>query len=285
MNNYGIKYTMRGYFLNIILFSCTVVTTLIAGAVQTGVNPMDSVSNLLRGAPFAFTIIAILLSHEMGHFIVSHRNGVDATLPYFIPAPTLMGTFGAIIRMRSPVWHKKALLDIGAAGPLAGIAVTIPAVIYGLSLSEVKAVETAANGIRLGDSLLLTFLTQLVFGTIPVGQEVFLHPVAFAGWIGLLVTSMNLLPIGQLDGGHIAYALFGRYQEAVSRIVLIGLFTAGIMWWKGWLFWAALSVIFGMRHPPPVYPMIPLGQGRRLVGILCLVVFVLTFVPVPISTP
>ncbi len=276
---------MRRYLLNIVLFIGTVVTTLIAGALQAGVNPLESFSNLLRGCPFSFTIMAILLSHEMGHFFASKRHGLDATLPYFIPAPTIMGTFGAIIRMRSPVWHKKALLDIGAAGPLAGMVVTIPALIYGLSISEVKVVEAAGAGIRLGDSLLLSFLTQFMFGELPKGHEIFLHSVAFAGWIGLLVTSMNLLPIGQLDGGHIAYALFGRYQEGVSRMVLAGLFAVGILWWNGWLVWAALSIVFGLRHPPPVYPMISLNKVRRLIGVLCLIIFVLTFVPVPVSMP
>src|SRR5574341_667970 len=146
---------MRRYYINIILFIATFFTTLAAGAIQTGVNPLGSVSNLLRGGPFAFSLMAILLAHEMAHFITSKRHRVDSTLPYFIPGPTIIGTFGAIIRMRSPVWNKKALLDIGAAGPLAGLIVTLAALIYGLSISEVKIVAPSAGNLRLGDSLLL----------------------------------------------------------------------------------------------------------------------------------
>jgi membrane-associated protease RseP (regulator of RpoE activity) len=135
--------------------------------------------------------------------------------------------------------------------------------LYGLSISEVKIVESSTEGIRLGDSLLLSLMTKFQFGDLPKGHEVFLNPVAFAGWIGLMITSMNLLPIGQLDGGHIAYAVFGRHQKKVSVLMLIGLIAAGILWWEGWLLWAALSVLFGLRHPPPAYPMIPLSRGRK----------------------
>jgi len=272
--------------VNIVLFIATIFTTLIAGAAQAGVtNPLGSFSSLLKGGPFAFSLMAILLSHEMGHFLMARRHNVDSTLPYFIPGPTIMGTFGAIIKMRSPIWDKRALLDIGAAGPLAGLAITIPALMYGLSISEVKIVESSTEGIRLGDSLLLSLMTNFQFGDLPKGHEVFLNPVAFAGWIGLLITSMNLLPIGQLDGGHIAYAVFGRRQKTVSGVILIGLIAAGIMWWEGWLLWAALSVLFGLRHPPPVYPMIPLSRGRKLIGALCMFVFIATFIPVPVSLP
>jgi len=273
--------------VNIVLFIATIFTTLIAGALQAGVaNPLGSFPSLMKGWPFAFSLMAILLSHEMGHFFMSRRHNVDSTLPYFIPGPPpIIGTFGAIIKMRSPIWDKRALLDIGAAGPLAGLVITIPILIYGLSISDVKIVPSSTEGIFFGDSLLSSLIVKLKFGVLPKGHEVFLNPVAFAGWIGLLITSMNLLPIGQLDGGHIAYAVFGRHQKKVSGVILIGLIAAGIMWWEGWLLWAALSVLFGLRHPPPAYPMIPLSRGRKLIGVLCMIVFIVTFIPVPVSFP
>lgn len=271
--------------VNIILFVLTVVTTVLAGALQQGVNPLQHPEQIVKGVPFSFALLFILLAHEMGHYLVSKQYHIDATLPYFIPAPTFIGTFGAVIKMRTPVTDKKALLDVGAAGPLAGLVVAIPIVIIGLKLSEVKVVGASLEeGFTLGTSLLLTFLTNIIFGDLPENYHIIIHPLGFAGWIGLLVTSLNLIPVGQLDGGHIAYAVFGRKAQIISRAVLIVLFGLGIWGSRMWLFWAViLLVLLGTKHPPPVDFDSPLDGKRRLIGLSMLFIFVITFIPVPFA--
>ena len=184
------------------LFAVTVLTTLVAGALQAGVNPFEDPWQIWKGIPFSFTLLLILGCHELGHWLASRRHGVDVSFPYFIPGPTLVGTFGAFIAMKSPISDRNALIDIGAAGPLAGLAVTIPVLFVGLALSQVvPAVQTEGVGIHLGECALFSAVNWIVNGTIGPDQDVILHPVAFAGWIGLLVTSLNLIPVGQLDGG------------------------------------------------------------------------------------
>jgi membrane-associated protease RseP (regulator of RpoE activity) len=222
----------------------------------------------------------------MGHYLVSRRHHIDATLPYFIPAPTFIGTFGAFIKMRSPVKDKRVLLDVGAAGPLAGIIVTIPILIIGLKLSEVKIVETSLEGgFTLGSSLILSFLTKVILGNLPDNYHIIIHPLGFAGWIGLLVTSLNLIPFGQLDGGHIAYAVFGKKTEIISKIVLIALLGLGIWGSRTWLVWAIiLLVMLGAKHPPPLDHDVPLDGRRKAISVITLFVFILTFIPVPFSS-
>jgi membrane-associated protease RseP (regulator of RpoE activity) len=222
----------------------------------------------------------------MGHYLVSKKHRIDATLPYFIPAPTFIGTFGAFIKMRSPVQDKKVLLDIGAAGPLAGIIVTIPILIIGLKLSEVMVVESSLEGgFTLGSSLILSFLTKIILGNIPDNYHVIIHPLGFAGWIGLLVTSLNLIPVGQLDGGHISYAVFGEKTKIISKVALIALLGLGIWGSRTWLVWAImLLVLLGAKHPPPLDQDVPLDRRRKVIGAITLLVFVVTFIPVPFSS-
>ena len=269
--------------LHLGLFLATVVTTIIAGALQQGVNPLETPGLLYKGIPFSFTLLLILGTHEMGHYLVSRRHRLDVTLPYFIPAPPLpfiIGTFGAFIRIRSPIKDKRALLDVGCAGPLTGVIVSIPVILVGLKLSTVTVIGQA-EGLTLGEPLLFKLLSWLVFGHLPPEANVILNPVAFAGWIGLLVTALNLMPVGQLDGGHVAYALFPDYHRYISLGVLGLLVVCGLLFWKGWLMWAVLLSFLGWRHPPPYQFWVPLDRRRRLLGIITIIVFVLTFTPAP----
>jgi membrane-associated protease RseP (regulator of RpoE activity) len=268
--------------LGILLFFITLGSTIVAGALQEGVNPLKNPGEILKGIPFSFTLMGILLAHELGHYLIARKHGLDVTLPYFIPAPSLIGTFGAFIKMRSPVRDRRMLLDVGAAGPLVGVAVSIPFLILGFRWSEVKMIEGQV-GMSLGSSLLLSLLSWLVVGPIPNGYDIVIHPVGFAGWIGLLVTSLNLLPIGQLDGGHVAYALLGERQNKISRYVFLAILALGIFGWQGWLLWSLLLFIMGFRHPRPLEWWVPLDRKRQVIGWVAVAVFVLTFIPVPFS--
>ena len=217
----------------------------------------------------ALDLLFILHAHELAHLLTSKYYRIDASLPYFIPAPTLIGTFGAFIKMRSPVMNKRVLLDVGANGPLAGLLVTIPILAVGLKLSEVRELAAPlAEGMTLGTSIILSVMTSLILGNLPDTHQVILHPLGFAGWIGLLVTSMNLIPVGQLDGGHIAYAMFGRRTRHMSRAVLLGMLALGIWASSMWLMWALiLFLLLGVRHPAPLDYDVPLDRRRRILGI------------------
>lgn len=268
--------------INIILFIITMATTLLAGALQEGVNPLKNPEQIFKGIPFSFALMGILLAHELGHYLIAKKHGLNVTLPYFIPAPSFIGTFGAFIKIRSPVRDRRMLLDVGAAGPLVGVVVSIPFLILGLWLSEVKMVQ-GQMGTNLGSSLFLSLLSWVIIGPVPEGYDIVLHPVGFAGWIGLLVTSLNLLPIGQLDGGHVAYALLGEKQNRISKFVFIAILGIGIFGWQGWLLWGLLLAIMGFRHPPLVDWWVPLDFKRKIIGWLAVVIFILTFIPVPFS--
>jgi membrane-associated protease RseP (regulator of RpoE activity) len=265
---------------HIALFISTLFSTIVAGALQQGVDPIKSPLLLWKGIPFSFTLLLILGTHEFGHYFMSRKHDIDVTLPYFIPAPSLVGTFGAFIKMKSPIMDRRILLDIGAAGPLAGLCVTIPVLLIGLFLSEIKY-ESVKTGFSLGSSMLFSIMNWMVHGTVPDNANIILHPIAFSGWIGLLVTSLNLLPVGQLDGGHVAYAVIGPKQGIVARAVLILLVVLGATGWIGWLVWAVILIFMRMDHPPVVYDWIPLDSKRKFVGWLALLVFVMTFTPVP----
>jgi len=267
---------------NIVLFFLTVLTTVFAGALQEGVNPLETPGLIYRGFPFSFSLMGILLAHEFGHYLAAKRHGLNVTLPYFIPAPPIIGTFGAFIKMRSPVRDRRMLMDVGAAGPLVGVIVAIPLLIAGLRLSEVRLIQGEA-GMNLGSSLLLSLLSRIVVGPLPEGYDIVIHPVGFAGWIGLLVTALNLLPIGQLDGGHVGYALFGEWQNRISKFVYGGLILLGVLGWQGWLVWAVLLWFLGIRHPVPTDWWIPLDRKRKIIGWVTVGVFILTFIPVPFS--
>jgi len=217
---------------------------------------------------------------------VSRSHRLEVTLPYFIPAPPIpfiIGTFGAFIRIRSPIQDKLALLDVGCAGPLVGVAVSIPVTLVGLQLSHTTVMAGGQDILVLGEPLLYQFLTWLVFGSLSAETAVVLHPVAFAGWIGLLVTSLNLIPVGQLDGGHVSYALFPEYHRYISLGSLGLLLVCGLVFWYGWLMWAVLLSFLGWRHPPPYRDWVPLDQPRKLLGAITILVFILTFSPAPFS--
>ena len=274
----------RKPWLHIVLFGITLVTTTTAGAMQNGVNPFADPYQITSGLPFALTLMTILLVHEMGHYLMARYHGVQATLPYFIPAPSFIGTFGAFIRMKSPPMDRRSLFDVGAAGPLAGLVLAIPAVIVGLHLSTVSSDAGTGGGITLGSSILLRILSQFTLGLLPEEANIIMHPIGFAGWIGLFVTALNLIPVGQLDGGHVAYALFGHRHIWVSRLGLAVILALGVTrYWDGWLIWGLLLLFMGVRHPPPLDPHTPLDIKRKLVGWFVLVVLVLTFIPAPFS--
>ncbi len=277
----------------IVLFLLTVFTTLWAGAYATRSNPKEGPlqfllgdpAALLKGLPFAGTLLGILVTHEFGHYLFSRIHRVPASLPLFIPGPPhFIGTFGAVIRMRSPILSRRALFDIGVAGPIAGFVVAVVALVIGLSLSKVVTNE-AVYGLHLGEPLLLQFVSWLVLGPLPQGYDVVLHPVGFAAWFGLFVTSLNLIPIGQLDGGHVAYALWGPRQRTVALAMLPILLVLGFMpgGWPGWFLWAGMAGLVGLGHPPVRDPRAALGRTRIWVGWGALAIFVLTFAPIPFS--
>jgi membrane-associated protease RseP (regulator of RpoE activity) len=266
---------------HILLFVVTFITTLLAGALQQGVNPLEDPLSVWKGLPFSLTLLFILGAHEFGHYAMARRHGIDVTLPYFIPAPSIIGTFGAFIRMKTPIPDRRVLLDVGAAGPLTGLIVSIPILLVGLFLSNTTAAPPEGQGIALGSSLLFSLLTWLVHGSTPDEMNLVLHPMAFSGWIGLLVTCLNLLPVGQLDGGHVAYAVLDRKQKHLSTIVVAVLLILGFTGWTGWLVWGAILVVLGVHHPPVLYDWIPLDRRRRIIGWITLVLFAATFIPVP----
>lgn len=267
--------------LHILLFILTFITTVLAGAMMRGVVPWESPEKLYLGLPFSITLLIILLTHELSHYFTSREHNVSVTLPYFIPAPSMIGTFGAIIKMKPPIYDRRSLIDIGAAGPLGGFISAVIATVIGLSYSEIIPAEKLKEGFSLGSSILFSLLTKLILNIDPEGYDVILHPVAFAGWIGLFVTSVNLLPLGQLDGGHIAYALFVEKQRWIACLIIAILFILGFTYWEGWVIWAFLIILIGYRHPPVVYPELHLDKKRKLIGILSFVIFIITFIPVP----
>ncbi len=276
------------------LFLLTIFTTLWAGAYQNNPDPfhpirgafqllIDNPGALAKGIPFAGTLMLILVTHELGHFLFSRIHRVPASFPLFIPGlPFFIGTFGAIIRMRGPILDRRALFDIGVAGPIAGFLVAIPALVIGLSLSRVVPVQST-SGVSLGEPLILQFISWLVFGSLPAHVDVVLHPVGLAAWFGLFVTALNLIPIGQLDGGHVAYALWGERQRTLALAVIPILAVLGYVGWQGWFVWIAMAGLVGFGHPPVLNPEIALGRTRLWVGRAAVAILVLTFSPIPIA--
>jgi len=263
---------------------------------------LEHPSRLLAGIPFAGTLMLILLAHELGHYLYCVRYGVNATLPFFIPAPTLIGTLGAFIRIKSPIRSRSALFDIGIAGPIAGFVVAVIVLLFALGLSKPLAPGTEASGVVLGYPLIFRLLHWILAsvglggpGRIPL-EQVYLHPTAIAAWVGMFATALNLLPGGQLDGGHLVYSLFPRAHRHITRITVVALLTLGVIsvlrdmqylgkhWsgWPGWFLWGLVVSVTGMRHPQVPYWPEPEGR-RRLFGLLALAMLVLTFVPEPIS--
>jgi membrane-associated protease RseP (regulator of RpoE activity) len=266
------------------LFAVTVLSCLFAGAQMidglTGVN-----WNLLDGAPFAFALLAILLAHEFGHYLTARRLGSPTSLPYFLPMPIgPFGTLGAFITMGTPPRNRRHLLAIGVAGPLAGLVVAIPLLWLGLSMSTVQPLP--AGGYQMeGNSLLYAAMKALTFGRwLPSGgEDVFIHQIAFAAWAGLLVTALNLIPAGQLDGGHIIYALLGAEKAAKVRWVVIAALVALSFLWTGWLLWLGLILVFGRMQDMPLDDITELTASQKALAAVMVVVFLLVFVPVPLT--
>ncbi|MFO7891701.1 MAG: site-2 protease family protein [bacterium] len=266
------KRNKKKYFIHILLFVLTIGTTFFVGL-------SEGVTGALW---YSGAIMIILLTHEMGHFLTAKHYGVSATLPYFIPLPLPpFGTMGAVIKMGGRIPNRRALFDIGAAGPIAGLIMIIPSIVIGLKMSQVVTVGSLGeNAITLGDSLLFSLLSRAVLGYIPEGQDVLLHPLAYAGWVGLLVTALNLLPIGQLDGGHVIYSLFRNKSKLFSFFFYSVLLVVCLFFYVGWILVLILLAIF-RKHPPTMNDYVPLDRKRKILGIIVLVVFVLSFTPVP----
>ncbi len=280
--------TRKQLVLSISLFLLTVITTTFIGGL-TYVEFYQLEAGLrspvfwLGGLTYSIPVMAILLTHEMGHFLTARRYNMVATPPYFIPAPTLIGTFGAFIKIKSPFFGKRDLFDVGIAGPIAGFVVAVPVLVVGMMLSRVVHVPPESiEFISFGEPLLFKLIEPLIFPALPEGAHILLHPVAFAGWIGMLVTSLNLLPVGQLDGGHIAYAVFGKRAHLLSY-GLIAVLLGSAFFYEGWLVWVILLLILGLRHPPIPYDYIPLDKTRKRLAWLALVIFILSFMPIPVN--
>jgi len=233
------------------------------------------------GLPFSLTLLTILLAHELGHYIACVYYGVEATLPYFLPSPMpVTGTFGAFIRIHSAIYSKRTLFDIGIAGPIAGFIFLVPALGVGLAYSKILPGINHQGSIQLGMPALQWIAQRLVFPGVPMA-DIYLHPVARAAWVGMFATAMNLLPVGQLDGGHVLYALLGRPKKWLTNCFLAALLPMG-KFWIGWSIWAVLLFFFA-RHHPPVYDDTEIGTARVKLGILALCIFLLCFSIAPIN--
>jgi membrane-associated protease RseP (regulator of RpoE activity) len=292
------------YWLHILLLIATFFTTLMVGArlewnFEHGLPPflldesifpsLNWVHHLALGIPFSLTLMGILLAHELGHYFYCVKYRVAATLPFFIPVPTLIGTLGAFIRIRSPLRSRSILFDIGIAGPIAGFAVALPVLFFSLGRSHIAPPGVALPRIELGYPLVFhlaqKFLAILSSGnlvaTVPLAR-LYLSPVAIAAWVGMFATSLNLLPGGQLDGGHIVFAVCPRSHRMVSRITILALIPLALFFWTGWIVWAILLRVSGMRHPtvsewPDITPM------RRVLAACALCLLILTFTYLPIA--
>jgi membrane-associated protease RseP (regulator of RpoE activity) len=290
--------TRPRYWLHVLLFLLTLATTTLTGAgmmldfqrnvpfdieheIEMATHIWTNPALLLLGLPFSLTLLTILTAHEFGHYLACRYYDVDASLPYFLPAPTLTGTFGAFIRIRSAIFSKRILFDIGVAGPLAGFVFLLPALAIGIAFSRIIPGIAHHGSVTFGTPPLLWLLEKAIFPGVPAA-DVSLHPVARAAWIGILATALNLLPIGQLDGGHILYALAGERHKLISKIFIVILIPLGLFWWVWW-FWAAVLFFLGRRHPA-IYDTLPVGNARAKLGWLSLAVFLLCFTYAPIST-
>lgn len=308
--------------LHLGLLLATLATTFFAFFVTFGAGPGATLSEQARAAlTFSFSLVSILGAHEMGHYVLARRHGVDSTLPYFIPLPLPpIGTLGAVIRLRGHMPNKNALVAIGAAGPLAGLAVAVPLLAYGLFHSPVvdapvlakrfpgedslwvllpQAWEYLSGWISgaarpppapvrttfvFGNNLLMLGMQRLIVGELAPGKDVYAHPTVIASWFGLLVTMLNLVPIGQLDGGHLTFALFGKRARALGKLVAALLFMLCLFFSASWLVWLLVStLVIGFRHPEVLDPQEPLNPRGRLICALCLSAFVLCVMPVPLS--
>jgi membrane-associated protease RseP (regulator of RpoE activity) len=242
---------------------------------------LQSPTLFASGLPFSLTLLTILMAHELGHYIACVYYGVDATLPFFLPSPMpVTGTFGAFIRIRSAIHSKRILFDIGIAGPIAGFIFLVPALGVGLAFSKVLPGINHQGSIQLGVPALEWLAQRLVFPGVPM-SDIYLHPVARAAWVGMFATALNLLPVGQLDGGHVVYALLGRSQKWITNVFLFALVPMGRLW-SGWWFWAVMLFLFARKHPP-LYDHSEIGQSRIKLGVVALFIFLLCFTFAPIN--
>ena len=282
---------------HVLLFVLTFLTTTTIGGAHYASFTTDFLARrvslstgelYLNGLWYSLSILAILGAHEFGHYYACRYYRIDASLPYFLPAPPpmLIGTFGAFIRIRQPIPTKRQLFDVGIAGPIAGFVVTVPVLLVGLSLSRVVPLPPEFHGVELGEPLLFQGLSWLRWGTPPDGYSINMHPMAFAAWFGLLATLLNLFPIGQLDGGHISYAVFGRKSTILSVatvLCLVGLTVVS----RSWIVWTVLTlgllIMFGARHPQTIDEDVPLDRGRMLLALFAVIMFILCFTPAPIE--
>ena len=292
-------YRRPRYWLHALLFLLTLLTTTAMGsrlwfnfaANQPALSDDDfefferlyhHPDLLTAGLPFSLTLLTILLAHEMGHYLACRYYRVDASLPYFLPAPSLIGTLGAFIRIRSPIYAKHVLFDIGIAGPIAGFLFLVPALAIGLAYSKALPGIAVEGDIQFGVPLLERLMSAVIFPNV-AKADLYLHPIARAAWVGMLATALNLLPIGQLDGGHILYSFVGgRWHRLLSRGFIGGLVILGLTFSYSWLVWALFLLIFGMRHPM-IYDDSRLGRGRTILGFVALVIFILCFTPAPVK--
>lgn len=284
-------------WLHVLLLLLTIITTTLVGidsyvGFLADFSPLPRLPGLstalvLRGCWYSATILAILGCHELGHYFTCRYYDVDASLPFFLPIPiSITGTLGAFIRIREPIPTKRMLFDIGIAGPIAGFVVAVPALFFGVAMSHVVRLPAGFSGMELGEPLLFQFAERLTFGAIPAGYSLNLHPMAFAAWFGLLATALNLFPIGQLDGGHISYAVLGRRSSHVTLITL-AIAIALSYFAVSWRVWTVLMVVmlfaFGRHHPPTFDADVPLDRTRLWLAFFALFMFIVCFTPAPIE--
>jgi membrane-associated protease RseP (regulator of RpoE activity) len=288
----------RSLAIAVLLFLLTLVSTLAVGtqyasSYATGRSPdFDAFLStyaslfahpqlLLAGMPFAFTLIGILLAHELGHFFACRYYGISASYPYFLPAPTLIGTLGAFIRIRSPIYSRKALFDVGLAGPVVGFLFAVPALAIAIFYSKVVPFSEAHASIVFGQPLVMRALVAVLRPGITPG-DLLLHPVGRAAWVGLFATALNLLPGGQLDGGHILYSVASKYHRRVTLGVALLLVPLGVFFWKGWIVWSILLLAIGFRHPPLLNLWEGLDRTRLVWAAIAILIFVFCFMPMPV---
>ncbi|MGE5198619.1 MAG: site-2 protease family protein [Rhodospirillaceae bacterium] len=283
--------------MHLLLFLLTVATTTVFGA-SAWLSFVEEFGGrqvhvawgtlVVKGLWFSVPLLAILTAHEFGHYLTCRYYRISASLPYYIPLPPPLGigTLGAVIRIRQPITAKSALFDVGVAGPFAGFLVAVPALLVGLMMSNLAPLPPVFSGLELGEPLVFKAAVRLVWGTIPEQLSLNLHPMALAAWFGLLVTALNLLPVGQLDGGHVSYAVFGRKSFFIS-IGAIGIGIGLCFYSYSWILWTVLLIVllsvFGWRHPPTWDDHVPLDRTRLWLAVLALLVFVVCFTPAPIE--
>jgi membrane-associated protease RseP (regulator of RpoE activity) len=295
----------RRLWLAVVLFLLTLISTLAVGSefarsyahnvepypgdenpFAVMVAPLQHPHLLLLGIPFSFTLLGFLMAHEMGHFIACKIYGIDVSYPYFIPSPFLFGTFGAFLRIRSPIATRRALFDIGIAGPIAGFIVAAPLMAYAIAISKIVPGVQESSDIVFGRPLLMhIFIGMFHPGADP--SSLLLHPVGQAVWLGLFATALNLLPVWQLDGGHILYSLISKKHKEISLAVALALVALGIYSWHGWALWGIVLLVLSLRfrHPPVYDRWEELNASRKLLTIVAVAIFVLCFTPWPVTNP